>query len=248
MIRSEGLRAGYEGVEILRSVSLCIPEGKFTALIGPNGCGKTTFLKTCAGVLKPFSGNVRIAGKDVHALSPRELAKTLSYMPQIRPVPEMTAGQLAAHGRYPHLKWGRSLTVSDRAIIRSAMEMTDTLRLQDKRLDCLSGGERQRAYLAMMLAQQTPVMLLDEPTTYLDPKSQFDMMAMLKNLALEGNTILAVMHDLSLAFEYCDHIVLMDRGTAVISGTPEDVLASGLPETIFGVRAEYGPGLRLVRR
>lgn len=248
MIRSERLCAGYEGVEILHSVSLNIPLGKFTALIGPNGCGKTTFLKACAGILKPDSGIVCASGKDVQKLHPRDLAKILSYMPQSRPVPEMTVSQLAAHGRYAHLKWGRSLSESDRAIIHAAMETTDTLSLCDKRMDRLSGGERQRAYLAMMLAQQTPVMLLDEPTTYLDPKARFDMMDLLKALAAEGRTVLAVLHDISLALEYCDHIVLMDKGNIAAEGSPEMILSSGLLESVFGIRAEYGPGIRLVRK
>lgn len=248
MIRSERLCAGYEGVEILHSVSLNIPQGKFTALIGPNGCGKTTLLKACAGILKPDSGIVCASGKDVQKLHPRDLAKILSYMPQSRPIPEMTVSQLAAHGRYAHLKWGRSLSEDDRAIIRAAMETTDTLSLCDKRMDRISGGERQRAYIAMMLAQQTPVMLLDEPTTYLDPKACLDMMDMLKNLSAKGRTVLAVLHDISLALEYCDHIVLMDKGCIAASGAPETIVSSGLIEKIFGIGLEYGPGIRLVRK
>jgi len=238
MIRFEHLCAGYDGVEMLHDIGLCVPEDKFTALIGPNGCGKSTLIKAAAGILKPLSGTITLNGADIYTMPPKALAKVLSYMPQSRPVPEMTVGQLVAHGRYPHLKWGRSLQAEDKRIIRSAMEMTDTLPFASKRLDRLSGGERQRAYLAMMLAQQAPVMLLDEPATYLDLKAQFDMLALIRRLAAGGSTVLAVMHDITHALEYADHILLMDSGRITFSGAPDRLLVSGMLESAFGIRIE----------
>lgn len=239
MIRFENLCAGYDGVEKLHSISLSIPAGRLTALVGPNGCGKSTLVKTAAGIIKPVCGTISIGGRDISVLSPKALAKTIAYMPQSRPAPEMTVRQLTAHGRYPHLKWGRSLSEEDRAIIRDAMIRTDTLSLSEKRVDQLSGGERQRTYLAMMLAQQSPIMLLDEPTTYLDLRAQFDMLALLKELVSDGRTVLIVLHDLALALEYCDNVVLMDSGRIITSGNPESVFASGFLESIFSVSAEH---------
>ena len=243
MIRSERLCAGYDGAETLHDIGFTAPDGKLTALIGPNGSGKSTLLKACAGILKPTSGSVSVEGQDIRDLAPRALAKLLAYMPQSRPVPEMTVQQLTAHGRYPHLKWGRSLSETDRAIIRRSLEMTGTLPIQNKRLDRISGGERQRAYLSMMLAQEAPVMLLDEPAAYLDLKAQFDMLALLRQLAEAGRTILIVMHDLPLALDCCDHIILMDAGRVAASGTPDEVLSTGLIGRVFDIRIDNG-GLR----
>ena len=247
MIRFEHLYAGYDGSEVLKDVSLTIPSGGLTVLIGPNGCGKTTLLKVCAGILRPKSGSISVLGVNPGSISPRALAKSVSYLPQTRPIPEMTVLQLAVHGRYPHIRWGSALSESDRDIVRRALETAGAIGFQDKRLDRLSGGERQRAYLAMMLSQQTPVMLMDEPSAYLDLKAQFDLLALIRNLAAEGRTVLAVLHDLALAFEYADRIVLMDKGRIIKTGTPDEILASGLLESVFGIRPEYGKEMYRLR-
>lgn len=236
MIRFEQLCAGFDGADVLHDISVNLPEGKLTALIGPNGCGKSTLLKTAAGLIKPTGGDVFIGGRSIRGCTPRDLAKQVAYMPQSRPAPEMTVGRLVTHGRYPHLKWGRNITEADRTIIHAAMERTDTLSLQNKRIDRLSGGERQRAYIAMMLAQQSPVMLLDEPTTYLDPRIQFDTMSLISDLAREGHTVLAVLHDLHLALEYADHIILMHEGRVLAAGSPDSICHSDLVESVFGIR------------
>lgn len=235
MLQIDALRVSYEGVEALHDISLRIPKGSLTALIGPNGCGKSTLVKAMAGMLKPDAGAIVIDGADQARLSRRELAARVSYMPQSRPAPGITVRHLVAHGRYPHLKWGHSMTAGDRAIVAQALRDAGVEALAHRTLTQLSGGERQRAYLAMMLAQQTPVMLLDEPTTYLDLRSQFDMMALLTRLRDDGHTLVAVLHDLGLALEYADHILLMQSGRLITQGTPESVYRSGALQRVFRV-------------
>lgn len=238
MIRFENLCAGYDSGEILHGLSLSIPKGQMTALIGPNGCGKSTLIKTTAGIVKPTFGSIIINDCDRSALSRRDMAALVSYMPQSRPAPSISVRQLVSHGRYPHLKWGHSMTRADREIVENAMQRTDTLKYARRTLVQLSGGERQRAYLAMMLAQETPVMLLDEPTTYLDLNSQFDMMDLLASLRDDGHTIAIVLHDLAVALEYCDYIALMSAGSISQIGTPDEIYASGKLESVFHIKAE----------
>lgn len=242
MIRFENLCAGYADIEVLHRVHMTVPEGKLTALIGPNGCGKSTLMKVAAGMIHPASGGVFLNEICLNDLTDRARAKHLAYMPQSRPAPEISVAQLVSHGRYPHLAWGRSLTNADSEIVRQAMVQANVLDYAQRRVDQLSGGERQRAYLAMMLAQQTPVMLLDEPTTYLDLRAQFDMMDRLQALARQGHTLLAVLHDISLALEYCDHILLMDAGAVVAAGAPQDVFDSGAIQSTFQIAStRFGP-------
>ena len=171
----------------------------------------------------------------------KELARQVAYMPQARLTPELPVEQLVAHGRYPHLKWGRRLSPDDRDIIRQAMERTDTLKYAGRSVAALSGGERQRVYLAMMLAQQTPVMLLDEPTTYLDPGAQFQLMDMLRALSGENRAVIVVLHDLALALEYADEVLLMQDGRLVRSGAPEAVYQSGDIARVFDIDVSRTP-------
>lgn len=238
MIRFDGLRAGYDGVERLHGLSCALPKGRLTALIGPNGCGKSTLVKCAAGVLKPSGGAIFWDDMPYSGLDRRELARRVAYMPQSRPAPEMTVMQLAAHGRYPHQKWGRSLTAADREIVRDALARAGAEKTADRMVSSLSGGERQRAYLAMMLAQQTDALLLDEPTTYLDLGGQFALMDMLLELRGEGRTIVAVLHDLALALEYADHVLLMRDGRLVQAGAPEKIFDSGSLGEVFGVEVD----------
>lgn len=238
MIRLENLCAGYDGDERLHSIACAIPKGRFTALIGPNGCGKTTLLKCAAGVMKPVGGRILLEGKPYPDFDRRELARRVAYMPQSRPAPEMTVRQLAEQGRYPHQRWGRGLTSADREIVRAALLRAGAEEFAERSVSSLSGGERQRAYLAMMLAQQTDVLLLDEPTTFLDPGGQFALMDLLLELREEKRTVIAVMHDLSLALECADHVLLMQEGRLVQQGSPEEIFSSGRLEDVFGVIAE----------
>ena len=238
MIRFDSLTAGYGGCERLHGISCRLPEGKLTALIGPNGCGKTTLMKCAAGVMRPSGGQIFLNDMPYPKIPRRELARSVAYMPQSRTAPEMTVFQLAAHGRYPHVGFGRSMTDADREIIETALIRAGAAEFAGRSVSGLSGGERQRAYIAMMLAQQAKVLLLDEPTAYLDPAGQFELMDLLLSLRDEGRTAAAVLHDLSLAMEYADHILLMNGGRLAGSGSPDEIFASGALEKVFGVEAE----------
>lgn len=238
MIRFETLTAGYGGDERLHGISCAIPQGRFTALIGPNGCGKSTLLKCAAGVMKPTDGAIFLDERRYSDFDRRGLARRVAYMPQSRHAPEMTVFQLAACGRYPHQRWGSGLTAADREIIRAALARTGADKFAQRSVSSLSGGERQRAYLAMMLAQQTDVLLLDEPATYLDLGGQFELMDLLVQLRSEGKTVVAVLHDLTLALECADHVLLMQEGRLVQQGAPEEILQSGRIGAVFGVHAQ----------
>ena len=235
MLQIENLCAEYEHIERLHQISTELQPGRLTAVIGPNGCGKSTLMKCMAGLLKISSGNIRMDGRDFRQISEKERARLISYMPQSRITPDISVRQLVTHGRYPHLKWGQNLNKADHEIVYHALERTDMLSYAKRSVSRLSGGERQRAYLAMMLAQQTPVMLLDEPTTYLDLSSQFSLMELLRGLCHEGRSAVAVLHDLALALEYADHILLMQDGRMVIEGSPEEVFLSGKMQEVFDI-------------
>ncbi|MGI6238674.1 MAG: ABC transporter ATP-binding protein [Christensenellales bacterium] len=236
MMRLENLSCGYGGVACVHGVSAAFEVGRIVGLIGPNGCGKSTLIKTAAGLLPPIGGRILFGGQPLEAPNPRALARVISFMPQMRNVPGITARQLVAHGRYPNLGFSRSLTKNDRAIIRRCMERTDTLRFSDLPLTQLSGGERQRVYFAMLLTQDTDLVFLDEPTTFLDIKSQFELIRMVKDLKALGKAVVVVLHDIAQAARFCDELILMDRGAAVCQGSPEQVLPSPKLETVFGVK------------
>ena len=237
MLRFENLCAGYDCGERLHSLTASVCSGRLTAVIGPNGCGKSTLMKCLAGILRPSDGEVLLNGRPLHDFSEKERARLISYLPQSRTIPEITVRQLVAHGRYPHMRWGQNPYASDRAIIESAIARTELLPLADRSVRLLSGGERQRAYLAMMLAQQTPMMMLDEPTTYLDLSAQFSLMALLRDLCREGYGAAVVLHDLALALEYADDVLLMQDGRLIAQGAPEEVYRSGALEAVFGIDA-----------
>ena len=235
MLRIENLCAGYENLKYLHQISAEIQPGMLTAIIGPNGCGKSTLMKCLAGLLKPSAGSIRLDDRDFREIPEKERARFISYMPQSRITPDISVRQLVTHGRYPHLKWGQNLSNADREIVDHALKRTDMIAYAKRSVSRLSGGERQRAYLAMMLAQQTPVMLLDEPTTYLDLSNQFSLMELLRALCREGRSTVAVLHDLALALEYADRILLMQNGYLAAEGTPDEVFFSGKIQKIFSI-------------
>ena len=239
MIECIGLGTGYAGAPVSRRIDLTVRQGEILSLIGPNGCGKTTLLRTMAGLLPPQAGTVRAAGRDLKDLSERELARFRAYLPQLRETPDITVGALVAHGRFPYLGFSRQMTARDREQVDRAMEITGVTGWRHKKLRQLSGGQRQRVYLAMTVAQDTPVLLWDEPATYLDVGSRLAVMELARRLNQSGKTVIMTLHDLSDALTVSDRVCLMDTdGSAVITAPPESVFRSGALDRVFSVRAE----------
>ena len=234
MIETRNLRAGYGGREILHGLTLTAEPGEVLALVGPNGCGKSTLLKALVGIV-PSEGEIRVDGKPVAQLPGNLLARHLSYLSQGKSVPDITAGRLVLHGRFPYLRYPRRYGPGDVAIARQAMEKLDIAGLWDTPVAALSGGVRQKVYIAMALAQGTENLLLDEPTTYLDIGHQLRLLGLTRELAREGRTLVMVLHDLPQALEYADRLAVMDSGRLLDTGTPEAVFARGSLNQAFGV-------------
>ena len=234
MLEIQNLTAGYGGEPVLEDICLTIPRGKLTVIAGPNGCGKSTLLKAVAGIL-PAEGKVLLGGQELQDLSSRERARRIAYLPQNRQIPEITAGRLVLHGRFPYLSYPRRYRRSDEEIARKAMETLGIWDLADRNLNALSGGQRQKVYIAMALAQDTPVVLLDEPNTFLDISHQKQMMDLAGQLASAGKSVVMVLHDLPLAMEYADVLAVLSRGGVLTWGTPEEVCRSGKLREAFGV-------------
>ncbi|MBQ4771390.1 Fe(3+) dicitrate ABC transporter ATP-binding protein FecE [Pectobacterium versatile] len=238
-LTTQNLTAGYGDKRILDGLSLSLPAGKITALLGPNGCGKSTLLKCFAKLLIPESGTIQLNGKSLSMFSARQLSRHLALLPQQHLTPEgITVRDMVAYGRSPWLSlWGR-LSPDDRQRVQLAMEKTHIVNLADKRLTDLSGGQRQRAFLAMLLAQDTPVVLLDEPTTYLDINHQVELMKLLRELNQAGKTVVTVLHDLNQASRYCDHLVMLADGRVMAQGSPHEVMKPELLQRVFSIDAE----------
>lgn len=234
MIRFDHISGGYPGRDVLHDISFTVPRGKVTALVGPNGCGKTTLLGVAGGLLAPSEGEVWLDGKPAKAYKRKETARLLAMLPQSREVPAVTVERLAAYGRYPHLGPGGVLSPRDRELVEEALHQAGAYELRRRELRELSGGERQRAYIAMALAQDTQALLLDEPTTYLDIGQKNQVMELVLRLNAQGKTILAVLHDLPLAFAYSDFIAVMADGKLQAFGPPEAVRE--VTARVFGVR------------
>lgn len=236
MLEFKDLRAGYEGIEKLHGLNTSFKAGRLTVVIGPNGCGKSTLIKCAAGLMNPYGGSIFLKGNDIRRLSEKERARRIAYMPQSRIVPDISVARLVAHGRYPHMKWGQNLTRDDNALISAAINLVNLSEKSHCPVGNLSGGERQKAYLAMMLAQQTPLMLLDEPTAHLDIASQFELMELLKSLSREERCVVVVLHDLALALEYADSVLLLNDGRIAAEGTPEEIYQSREIHRVFAVK------------
>ncbi|TAJ05310.1 Fe(3+) dicitrate ABC transporter ATP-binding protein FecE [Pectobacterium versatile] len=238
-LTTQNLTAGYGDKRILDGLSLSLPAGKITALLGPNGCGKSTLLKCFAKLLTPESGTIQLNGKPLSTFSARQLSRHLALLPQQHLTPEgITVRDMVAYGRSPWLSlWGR-LSPDDRQRVQLAMEKTHIVDLADKRLTDLSGGQRQRAFLAMLLAQDTPVVLLDEPTTYLDINHQVELMKLLRELNQAGKTVVTVLHDLNQASRYCDHLVMLAHGRVMAQGSPHEAMKPELLQRVFSIDAE----------
>ncbi len=237
---TEKLTLSYGTTTIIDELSVAIPMNKITVLIGANGCGKSTLLRSVARLLKPKNGAVLLDGEDVFHLSTKEVAKKLSILPQSPVAPEgLTVLQLVKQGRYPHQTWRKQWTEQDEKIVMDALKSTGMYDLQHKIVDELSGGQRQRAWIAMTLAQYTDIILLDEPTTYLDLTHQIDVLDLLFDLnRTQQRTIIMVLHDINLACRYADHIITVKDRTIFEQGKPEDIMTAELVENVFDLKCQ----------
>ncbi len=231
------LRLSYDDRLVVDTLSLAIPPGKITVIVGPNACGKSTLLRALARLLKPKAGAVHLDGQHIYKMPTREVATRLGILPQSPVAPEgLTVADLVARGRYPHQRWFQQWSEEDEAVVSAALVATATTELADRPVDELSGGQRQRAWIAMALAQGTPIMLLDEPTTFLDLAHQMEVLELLAGLnAMEGRTVVLVLHDLNQACRYAHHLVAMADGAIVAEGAPGEIVTEQLVERVFGL-------------
>ncbi len=227
----------YGDRPIVTDLSLALPEGQVTVIVGANACGKSTLLRALARLLRPAGGQVLLDGRDVHTIPTRQLARRLGLMPQAPIAPEgIVVADLVARGRHPHQGLFGRWSAADDAAVAAALEATGVSDLTDRAVDELSGGQRQRVWIAMALAQETSVLLLDEPTTYLDLAHQIEVLDLLARLNAErGTTIAMVLHDLNLAARYADHLVALRAGRMVAAGTPAEVVTEETVEAVFGL-------------
>ena len=237
-IRARGLRAGYGGDVILDGVDVDIPKGAVTTVIGPNGCGKSTLLKSLART-HPAEGSLHVDGRDVTSVARRELARMVGMLPQSPLAPDgIVVADLVSRGRHPHQSWLRQWSGSDEMEVAEALSLTGISDLAERPLSSLSGGQRQRVWISMVLAQQTPTLLLDEPTTYLDLAHAIDVLKLVGTLRDRlGRTVVMVLHDLNLAVRHSDHLVVMHEGAIAATGSPGQVLTEGLLADVFGLDA-----------
>jgi iron complex transport system ATP-binding protein len=237
-LSAQDLRVGYLERAVIERLSLDIVKGKITALVGPNGSGKSTLLKTLARLLKPNAGGVLLDGKAIHTLSTTQVAQQMAILPQGPSAPHgLTVRELVEQGRYPHVGALRMLRHQDHEAIQQALALTNMTDFVHRPLDNLSGGERQRAWIAVTLAQDTPILLLDEPTTFLDIGHQLEVLELVQRLNRErGMTLILVLHDLNQAARYADRMVVLNRGAIVADGSPHDVLTAPLLANVFGVQ------------
>lgn len=241
MIEFKNIRAGYEKKEILSDLSLTVRRGEVLSVVGLNGSGKSTLLGTVIGSVSLRSGEILADGQPLSELSPRERAKKVAYLSQSRRLPDMTAGQLILHGRFPHTAFPHIYSGKDKALASEAAERMGLSDLMDAPLSVLSGGTLQRAYIAMALCQDTDYILLDEPTASLDVSAQLELMTLLRGLAADGKAILTVMHDLPLAMSFSDRIAIISGGKIYAEGTPDSLLSSEDLKDIFGITLQRSP-------
>ncbi|NRQ33308.1 ABC transporter ATP-binding protein [Nonomuraea sp. NN258] len=239
-LQAASVKLGYGERVIVDGLDLGIEAGTVTTIIGPNGCGKSTLLRALGRLLKPQGGEVLLDGKRIDKIPTREVAKVLGVLPQAPTAPEgLTVADLVARGRHPHQTWYRQWSSDDEAAVGEALAMTGLADLAERPLDELSGGQRQRAWISMALAQGTDLLLLDEPTTFLDLAHQVEVLELVRHLhQAAGRTIVMVLHDLNLAARYADRLVAMRAGRVVASGTPHEVLTEDLLRAVFELDAK----------
>ncbi|MEU9642455.1 ABC transporter ATP-binding protein [Streptomyces sp. NPDC048188] len=238
-LAARGVSVGYGARSVIEDLDVTVPPGVITTIVGPNGCGKSTLLRTLSRLLKPTGGTVVLDGEDIAALRTRDVAKKLGLLPQAPVAPEgLTVSDLVARGRHPHQSWLRQWSSDDADLVRRALAMTGVSDLADRPVDSLSGGQRQRVWISMTLAQGTDLLLLDEPTTYLDLAHAIDVLDLVDDLHESGRTVVMVLHDLNLATRYSDHLVVMKEGAILAQGHPRDVVTADLLHEAFGLRAK----------
>ena len=243
VLRATDLTLQYAQRTVVEGLQAEIPEGKVTMIVGANACGKSTLLRGLSRLLKPAAGAVTLDGKDIHARPAREVARTLGLLPQHPTAPDgITVRDLVGRGRYPHQGFFRSWSSADELAVQRALESTETLDLAARNVDELSGGQRQRVWIAMALAQETDVLLLDEPTTYLDLAHQVEVLDLITDLNRKrGTTVAIVLHDLNLAARYADHVIAMKGGAVVAEGASIDVVTEDLVRNVFGLDSRVLP-------
>ncbi|MFT4143368.1 MAG: ABC transporter ATP-binding protein [Mobilitalea sp.] len=239
-ITTEKLEVAYEQKQVVYDLDMQIPQGSITAIIGPNGCGKSTVLKAVGRILKPIGGRVYLSGEDIRSMTTKEVARKMSILPQSPQAPEgLTVEELVAYGRFPHLPGFGKLTANDKEIIQWALEVTKLEEYVTTAVDNLSGGQKQRVWIAMALAQQTDLILLDEPTTYLDMAYQLEVLELLYRLNREQKcTIIMVLHDLNLAARFADYMIAIRAGRIICHGKPEEVMVPEVLKETFHINAE----------
>ncbi|MFE5540799.1 ABC transporter ATP-binding protein [Streptomyces sp. NPDC056492] len=239
-LTAQNVTLGYDQRVIAENLSVEIPDHSFTVIVGPNACGKSTLLRALSRMLKPSAGQVLLDGHAIGSMPAKKVAKTLGLLPQSSIAPDgITVADLVSRGRYPHQGLLRQWSPQDERIVRESMASTGVAELADRSVDELSGGQRQRVWIAMALAQQTPLLLLDEPTTYLDIQHQIDVLDLCAELHEEqGRTLVAVLHDLNHAARYATHLIAMRGGEVVAEGPPAEVVTAELVEEVFGLRCQ----------
>ncbi|GGW46452.1 ABC transporter ATP-binding protein [Streptomyces caelestis] len=238
-LAARGVTVGYGARTVIDDLDVAIPPGVVTTIIGPNGCGKSTLLRTLSRLLKPSKGTVVLDGDDIARLRTRDVARKLGLLPQAPVAPEgLTVADLVARGRHPHQSWLRQWSSDDADVVERALAMTGVSDLADRPVDALSGGQRQRVWISMTLAQGTDLLLLDEPTTYLDLAHAMDVLDLVDDLHESGCTVVMVLHDLNLAARYSDNLIVMRAGSILAQGHPRDVLTAELLHEAFGLHAK----------
>ncbi len=236
MIQLDDLNFSYGGRTVLHNISAAFSPGKLYAVLGPNGSGKTTLIRLLSRLLQPDSGSLTLDGKSYACYGRKEFARQLALLPQARPIPAISVQDLVSHGRFPYLGLSRTPGKNDLDAVERAMAAVNVQAFAGRDLRRLSGGERQRVYLALLLAQDTRYVLLDEPTTYLDASAQFSVMENLKCMSQDGKCVIAVLHDLNLALSFSDEICLLDQGRIAAFGAPEALVEQGVLDRVFSIR------------
>ncbi|MEU2080551.1 ABC transporter ATP-binding protein [Streptomyces albus] len=242
-LAARGLTLAYEDRTVVEELDLAIPDGEVTVVVGPNACGKSTTLRALGRLLKPRAGAVLLDGAELARTPTRTIARSIGLLPQSPVAPEaITVSDLVSRGRQPHQRWWQQWSEEDERAVTEAMERTDVTALGDRPVDELSGGQRQRVWIAMALAQDTDLLLLDEPTTYLDIAHQVEVLDLVRQLNRErGRTVVMVLHDLNQATRYADHLVAMKDGRVIARGRPADIVDADLVREVFGLEAVVVP-------